>query len=533
MALPKEPRQKMINMMYLVLTALLALNVSAEILNAFKTVNTSIGKSNQVITEKNDLTYNSFKAKLNDPQTKVNAEVWAPKAFAAQKLSGDLYTYLDNLKLTLKKESGLEVSKEGEESYREADLDAPTRLMDEHKEGTKLYDALKDYRQKMLDILNPQELQSINPTWAKEAKEAQEEFSKELPLDLTIPKSQSGNADGGGSVEQKWTTSYFHMTPTIAALTILSKFQNDVKNSESMMVDFCHKKIGEVKVVFDQFQALAQASSNYLMSGDKLTITAGVGAFSAQAKPKIFINGELQPLQADGTAEYNTTASGAGDKTVDVRIEYTKPDGSPAVIDKPVKYTVGIPSGASVFLEKMNVVYVGVDNPLTISGGSVGSEKVHVNFTSPGASLTHTTGDHYIIKPTTPGEAQLIVTANGKPFPFPIRVKQLPLPAGFVGTRKGGAIPAAEFKADGGLIARLEESDFEAHFKVESYTVGFIGGSFNAYQQTNNEGNRFAGRTLDLVGRATPGTNIFFDNIKVTGPDGKPREIAPMVFSLK
>ncbi len=67
-------------------------------------------------------------------------------------------------------------------------------------------------------------------------------------------------------------------------------------------------------------------------------------------------------------------------------------------LTKPVKYTVGLPSGASVFLEKMNVVYIGVDNPMTISGGSVGREKVHVSFTSPGASLTNTGGDHYVAK---------------------------------------------------------------------------------------------------------------------------------------
>src|ERR1700692_3626922 len=98
MSLPKEPRQKMINMMYLVLTAMLALNVSAEILNAFKTVNNSIGSSNIVIAEKNDVTYKSLADKLHQPETKANAEIWAPKALQAKKLSADLYNYIENLK---------------------------------------------------------------------------------------------------------------------------------------------------------------------------------------------------------------------------------------------------------------------------------------------------------------------------------------------------------------------------------------------------------------------------------------------------
>ena len=530
MALPKEPRQKMINMMYLVLTALLALNVSAEILNAFKTVNKSINNSNDVINEKNEITYKSLDAKLHDAQTQANAEIWAPKAFEAQKLSRDLYSYIEDLKKKLADESG-HITENGVETFNPSNLDAATRLMDEKGEGKKLYEGLRDYRQKLINILKPEEFAS-SPLLQADVKAAKDQFTKELPVDLKVPDSQSGNKKSGDD-EKDWTTNYFHMTPTIAAMTILSKFQNDVRNSESQMVDYCHKKIGEVKVVFDQFQALAQASSNYVMPGDKLSITAGVGAFSAAAKPTIYINGALQTLGPDGTAEFNTTAEGVGDKTVDVRIEYTKPDGSHAVIDKPVKYTVGVPSGASIFLKKMNVVYIGVDNPLTISGGSVGSEKVHVTFTSPGATLTKVKGDDYIINPTTQGEAQLIVNANGKPYPFPLRVKNLPLPAGFIGTKKGGAMAAAEFKAIGGLIARLEDSEFEFPYKVVSYTIGAVGGGISQYVQASNEGNRWNGTAASIINRATPGTNIFFDNITVLAPGGKQRQISPMVFSLK
>ncbi|WP_431212248.1 hypothetical protein ACQ86N_42020 [Puia sp. P3] len=105
MSLPKEPRQKMINMMYLVLTALLALNVSVEVLNAFKTVNHSIEQSNEVVTKKNTTTYNNFDAAAKDPQTASKAAIWAPKAVQAQKLSSDLATYIDGLKENLINES--------------------------------------------------------------------------------------------------------------------------------------------------------------------------------------------------------------------------------------------------------------------------------------------------------------------------------------------------------------------------------------------------------------------------------------------
>ena len=102
--------------------------------------------------------------------------------------------------------------------------------------GKILYDDLKKYKKQLLDILKPEEF-ADQPLLQKDVIKAKADFGKQLPLDLSVPKSQSGNALTGDSVKD-WVTNYFHMTPTIAALTILSKFQNDVKNSESQMVDY-------------------------------------------------------------------------------------------------------------------------------------------------------------------------------------------------------------------------------------------------------------------------------------------------------
>jgi len=534
MSLPKEPRQKMINMMYLVLTALLALNVSAEILNAFKTVNNSITTSNGVVTDKNNLTYNAFEKALNDAQTKENAQIWAPKAKQIQSISSAMYNTIDGMKHLLKLESQYEIDKEGKEKFNDANLDAATRVFDKDGKGKILFDSLTEYKKQMIAVLNPNAPDiAKNPVLQKEVAKAQADFEKQLPIDLRVPQSQTGAAKSGDDVKD-WVTNYFHMTPTIAAITILSKFQSDVKNSESQMVDYCYKQIGSVKVVYNQFEAFAGTNATYLMPGDELEVQAGIGAFSAAAKPVITIGGALQSLNSDGVADYKTKVSGTGTHDLTVNISYTKPDGTTATIPKTIKYTVGMPSGASIFLEKMNVVYIGVDNPMTISGGSVGAEKVHINFESPGASISKTAGDHYIARATTPGMSKIVVNAAGKNFEFPIRVKNLPLPAGFIGSKKGGSISSAEFKAIGGLIARLEDSDFEAPFKVVSYKLGAEGGGISGYTEASVEGsNRWSGNAAGIVGRATPGTHIFFDQIRVIGPDGKQREIAPMVFSLK
>lgn len=513
MALPKEPRQKMINMMYLVLTALLALNVSSEILNAFVTVNGSIIKSNEVITDKNKLTYESFAEKLKDPQTHEQAAAWAPKAEEAQKLSAALFDYIEGLKAELSKEAGShENHHNGKQEVNADNLDAAVRLMDQKGKGKELYAKLGEYRKQMLALLGSE----AGP------------FEKSIPIDLSVPASKTGteySKDVNG-----WIQSYFHMTPAIAGLTILSKFQNDVKGTEAQVVDHFHSKIGEVKLVYNKFQAIATSNTTYAMPGDPVEITAGVGAFSDAAKPKISINGQSMPLTSDGTAIFKTTASGTGDHPVNVVIEFLKPNGETERVTKTIKYTVGVPSGASIFLEKMNVLYIGVDNPLTISGGSVGAEKTKVSFAD--GSITRN-GSHWIAKPSKPGMSKIVVNADGKNFEFPMRLKYLPPPVAFVGAKKGGAISSAELKAIGAVIAKLEDSDFEAPYKVTSYKVGAVGGPIQLYQEFQNDGNRWEGQAAGLISRCGPGTRVFFDQIQVVGPDGRKREIPSLNFTLK
>jgi gliding motility-associated protein GldM len=529
MSLPKEPRQKMINMMYLVLTALLALNVSTEVLNAFKTVNRSLERSNEVVTQKNDLTYTAFAQNETDPQTKALAAIWAPPAKQVKEMSSDFTTYLETLKTELKKASGGKIV-DGKEEYIEGDLDAPTRMFDQNGHGKKLYDSLINYRQALLDLLDPSHYPDQSDVVKADLAKTKAEFFKRLPIDTRVPPSETGEAETKDSAEN-WTIRYFHMTPTVAALTILSKFESDVKNSESQVIDYLHKQIGEVKIKFDKQEAIISPSATYVMPGDDLDIKAGIGAFSSAAKPTISINGTVYPVNDDGVADFKTKAEGSGEHTVMVHIQYAKPDGSLVTEDKPVKYTVGVPSGASIFLEKMNVVYVAEDNPVTISGGSVGAEKVHVSFTN--GEITKVSGDEYNVVPKTPGEGKIIVTANGKETPFTVRVKYLPDPVGFIGTHTGGVVSSAEFKAIGAVFAKLQATDFQSGFTVVGYKLGALGGAISQYLEASNDGPRWTGQAASIVEKSTPGTHIFIDNLRVKGKDGRIRELTPLAFTLK
>lgn len=511
MSLPKEPRQKMINMMYLVLTALLALNVSSEILNAFKTVNNSITTANKVVDTKNASIFDAFKEAQSDPKTAENANKWFPKAQEAQKLADDVSKYIEDLKTRLKKESKGENIGTPTEKFSEDNLDASTRMLVEGKDGAELEKRLKEFKEKLLNVV----------------PEMKETFSTSLPIDLKTPVSQTGSV-----TSKEWKSAYFHMTPTIAALTILSKFQNDVKNSEAIVVDHCYQQIGKVKFKLDNFQAFAGTNSTYLMPGQELVITSGIGAFSKEALPTVTVNGANVALGPDGTAVYKTTVNGAGDHKVNVVVNYKDPNtGENKTVTKEVEYTVGIPSGASVFLEKMNVVYMGVDNPVMVSAGSAGKEKMNVSFT--GGTISPVSGDRYIIKPNKVGPAEIKITVEGKTSSFPMRCKMLPDPIPMVGQSKGGAMPAATFKAMGGMMAKLLDSEFDAPYQVISYTLGANGGSFQTYQQAANEGPRWNGGAAAIIGRATPGTSVFFDQIRVKGPDGRVRELPGIFFNLK
>ncbi|MEP7257243.1 MAG: gliding motility protein GldM [Flavitalea sp.] len=505
MSLPKEPRQKMINMMYLVLTALLALNVSSEILNAFKTVNRSIDNANNVLIANNNNIYSSFKEKEADPKTAAKAAIWKPKADRAQALAKETYDYIETLKLQIRDAGGFKPGNKDSIGY-ESNLDASTRVMDKEGKGEELRAKLEKVKKEFL---------AIDPDIAKE-------FATKLPIDLNIPPSQSGN------MNNSWTTAYFHMTPAIAAITILNKFQNDVKSSENAIVTYCYSKIGEVAVRFDKYGFVGGLSSTYLMPGEKLKVYAGLGATASAAQPTILINGKPVTPSADGIAETEFPVSGSG--KVNVVIRYQDQDGIVKEIPKSLDYTVGQPSGVAVSADKMNVLYIGVDNPLTITAG-VGAEKVNATFS--GGTITRVNGPKWIAKPKTPGEQNVNVIVDGKSTPIKYRVKYLPDPAAFIANKRGGPIPAADIKVQGGLIARLLDSDFEAAFKVVSYTVGALGGKYPTYQTSPNEGNRWGGGAATIINNATPGTSIFFDNIKVVGPDGRSRDLPQMSFNLK
>ncbi|MEP7256319.1 MAG: gliding motility protein GldM [Ferruginibacter sp.] len=500
MALPREPRQKMINIMYLVLTAILALNVSAEVIEAFKTVDKSLQSSSANISSSNKILYESLSKMLTKDETKVQAAIWQPKAEQAKAYAAALETYINDLKLELKKGANLVIRENGKEDFKEDNLDASTRLFETNGKGNELKTKLEEFKKNML-ALDPK---------------IQAKFENNFPISTDGVEGKEGKRD--------FTTGYFHMTPTVAALTILSKFQNNVKNAESQVVTFCASQVGAVEVHMDQVGVLVGQSSNYLMPGQELVVTAGVGAYSSTVKSSIAVNGSPINL-VDGQGEYKTTVSGSGKHTIQVSGSFTGEDGKPVPISKTIEYVVGVPGGAAIMLDKMNVFYIGVENPITISSGS-GWDKTTVSIT--GGTITGS-GSNRVVTVTTPGTASITVTADGKSSKFDFRVKVVPDPVFKVASGKP-RMPSIEVKSQQTCRAELEKFDFDTRFSVVSATVYFSGANFPNVATAAISSNSLAPLGA-FLSRCGPGSVVTFDNIKVTGPGGQ-RVIEGRSFAL-
>ncbi|ASZ10077.1 gliding motility protein GldM [Chitinophaga pendula] len=509
MALPKDPRQKMINFMYLVLTAMLALNVSAEILNAFNIVNNSINTSNNSLTDKNNLTYAQFEKQMANDAAKV-APLKA-KAQEVKKLSADMFTRIEALKEQIINEAGGR-DEHGEIKSKD-NLDAATRVMENQKKGPELEEALKALRAKLLTFVTP-------------AKKA--EFDRTLPLRIEV-----GKASGEDVKAKTWTTYHFNMVPAIAAVTILGKFQNDIKNSESLIIDDLFRQIDANDYKFDRLRPFISLNSKNLMEGQTLTAQIAVGAYSTTANPTIVVNGQSIPV-TEGLGTYTIPVSGIGEKAINGTITLRKPNGEAESFSFNEAYNVGA-STTSISADKMNVLYIGLQNPISISAAGVPAESVSASIS--GGSISKSGAGTYVVTVSNPGKATINVVANvdGKSKSLgtkEFRVKLIPDPVLKVGVNKSGVMKAADFKVQGGLRADLENFEFEGvKYDVIGYRVG-IDAKGRDYVEGDANSAYWPASAAAAIRSVRPGDQVYFDNVKVKGPDGIVRNMGNTSFKL-
>ncbi len=504
MSIPKEPRQLMVNLMYLVLTALLALNVSAEILNAFSTIDRGLGESSQVVSHANG---QIFAAISSQADAYTQFEPFREKADEAMKITDAFVKEVEQLKQQIIEAAG-GLDEEGK-PVRKTDKDIPTRILLNEGKGAALKIEVEKTRENLLNLLPEQQRVAL---------------AAGIPLQIAeVPAKSDKNT---------WEQYTFQQMPVVAVLPILSKLQNDARIAETTLLNFYLEETNVGSIKPDQYIPMIAADQSYVIRGEPYRGEIVLAAYSSTADNiSVSVDGRTLPVE-NGKAIFTSNPSSLGTKKHRMSIELTNPvTGEKEHFERDFSYEVGERSVA-VSAEKMNVFYVGVDNPVAISVAGVPSGQVNVSAN--GVSLQKLDNNHYLAKADRPGEASITVSGGGlEPSTFKYRVKRIPDPVIRLGTKSGGILSAAELKAHRGLIPVLEGFDFDATCRIQSFNIARVPKNDDV-QTASNNGGAFESRTKAIIDRADHGDVFYFDEIKVRCPgDSYSREVNGLIFRIR
>ncbi len=545
MSIPKEPRQLMINLMYLVLTALLALNVSAEVMNAFLSINKSLEVTNGNTVKALDATQKSLDDLLKDDAKRK----YRPLQPAIQTIRDEVASfseYVEDLKVQLIDGSGDKngshddgdyVMKKGERYKLKGikNKDITTKMMVVDGLGDELEAKIIDSRAKIVKAYSDV-LTDHGKTFglkAEEIKKRVENFEANLTLNVT---DEWQNSD-----KKSWAEFSFKQMPVAAVLPSLTKMITDARNAESSGVNQLAELSGGRVIEFNQFFPVISAKKGYVIKGDKFEAEVSVGTYSDQINPSdvtITINGQSKRPNKDGKVVFTETANTLGKRTLKLGAAVKNPlTGEVSKGNSEFSYEVG-ESSLTVSADKMNVFYIGVPNPISISAAGVNSNSLKVSAGGGGgASLKKVNNSQYTVTVTKPAplgqECEIRVSADGLNKKAKFRVKRIPDPVAKLGKSSSGAMGNGEFKAQAGVLAILENFDFDAKCQISGFIVTRQAKRADPVDKANR-GPRYSGDTKALIMRAKPGDVYYFDNVKAKCPgDPAGRKINSMVFKIK
>jgi len=507
----------MINIMYLVLTALLALNVSAEIFNAFKVVDKGLKKSNIALDQGN----NALPAKIIDgAKKKASLQVYADKIEPGRNISKDLNAHIEGIikELTVNGK----VMKDGAETDEWVDKKDYARvtayMVDENK-GEELKAKLLQYKKDILKLVD---------------EDDQAEFAKNIAVSIDDETWQKKG-------KTSWSHMNFSHMPLQAVLPLFTKMQNDVKSTEASYLNYLATKVGTTTdVVIDKYAVVSAPEKSYIIKGEKykaeIFLTAAASADS-KTGISVAVNGKRLPTNADGIGVYEATPGSVGVKRYSATASISNPvTGETKTFKKDFTYEVGERS-MTVSASKMNVFYIGVDNPIEVSAAGVTSNEIKVSMGGAGGGSVKRAGDGYVVnvtRPTKKGEfAKVNVSAPGMNAYKDFRVKRIPDPIPMLGKNRGGSMGNGEIKAYSGLRADLSGFDFDAKCKIVGYNLLFAAKRQDIVRVVN-AGQAFNADAKRLIGKASPGDKFLFDNIKCKCPgDAASRQLGQMIVSIK
>lgn len=542
----ETPRQKMIGLMYLVLTAMLALNVSKQILQGYLSVNESLEKSKKNIAENNQRVTEAFKATINGNKA---AEPYYNQALIAQKDIMEAYKYLDEVKgnmirAVLKLEENVKVLgdtvnlRNPPQSDKIDDYDMPTTVLlgsDETslKTGPLTADELRTKLNGLHDKLVSQLDKMQKTDGLHLLKEDYDNLKKKIAI---IKPTDSGREEDG--IKFTWAMDNFYHLPMAAVFVNLNKMQADLRNVEAEILQVFSSASGKLAIKFDNIVAKVIAPSSYIQAGQPyqadiflaasnsklgagdMEVLLGVDSASAAKGAK------GTPINIEGgMGKYSVGTGAPGDQKYMGVIKFKKPDGTFEYYPFNGEYKVA-KSAASVSAEQMNVFYRGVVNPVSASAAGISPTDIQISAAGAGVKYVPRGGEpgKYDFTFTGVGECMVTVSAKTKDGvkpqgpPIKFRVKPLPKPEAKIG---GKFAPPEMKKGDlstvGAIGAGANGFDFQANYVVQSYDlVGKVKGRLMTAQ---GNGANLAADALTIFKGADVGTKIYVD-IKVKGPDG-------------
>ena len=509
-----SPRQKMINLMYVVLMAMLALNVSNEVLNGFTVVEESLGRTTSNSAKENAAIYDTFSQQMKQNPEKVRQ--WFEKSQAVKLMSDSLYNFAQQLKEAIVREAD---GKDADLNNIKAkdDLEAASQIMlaPGTGKGKHLFEMINSYRGRILKMVGDPKQQEIIAS----------------NLTTEVPKSQR-------ALGKNWQEYMFEDMPVAAAVTLLSKLQSDVRYAEGEVLHTLVSNIDVKDIRVNKLDAFVIPEKTTLYPGEVFSADIVMAAVDTTMQPEIYVNG----TKINPKGKYSFTAGAVGEHSFSGYLMTRNAAGETMRRDFLQKYTViPAPTGATVAADLMNVLYAGFQNPMSVSVPGVPANAVSVSMS--GGSLVSKGAGHYVATPSQVGkDVVFTVSANDKgktrqmaQVTFKVRKLPDPTPYVVIGSDrfKGGNMPKASLVAMDALHAAIDDGLLDIPFKVLSFETVFFDDMGNSIPIAS-EGASFSGRQKDTFRRLSRNKRFYVRGVKAIGPDGIQRTLpGAMEFIVK
>ncbi|AJA67938.1 MULTISPECIES: gliding motility protein GldM [Myroides] len=492
------PRQKMINLMYLVFIAMMALQVSTEVLSAFGVVNEKFEAANEGAKANNEGLLGALEKKAEENPAQFADP--AKKAKQVEKITQEFYDFVGKYKTLITSEFEGERTENGKlpaERMNKSDIinDAWFTGDNYSAEGQAFIDGINKYKKALLDILE------------KDAK------FQPIVLDINSKFNLNDVKDSQGK-DRAYLNYNFYGFPAIASLTKLSTMQNDAKIVEAEIYNSLMGNTLSKAASMKNYQAIVVADKSTLFAGETYKGKVVLGRYDKSTVPtKVVVNGQnidLSKSLVDGQVNLGFTVGNVGEHQIGGKFTFVE-DGQPVEIDIKGSYVVvPKPNSANISADKMNVVYRGVSNPMTISFAGIANDKVQAS--APG--LTSQGGGKYTLRPQSGREVVINVTgtlpdgqkvSDRKVF----RIKDIPSPRGTVRGEFNAKGPKSNLEIVT-IGAKLEDFDFDLNLTVTSFVLQIPG-----QPSIVVPGNRMNERAKAAIRRAQLGDVVVISDIKV------------------